>query len=193
MTIFRFDDCSINTDAVKLDQLLRVIEKNTFGEVEIILAISPIVFGFHQLPEGHSERVHPTRLTAMSSLDVYYRGATCGLPHAIFGLLGRGRVAAGHGLMHVDHRLLGHRAQEMSIIGSCSLAQARIFVPPYNKWNGITESICANNGFRLIKFEEGWQHVLYTPFNVKNERLYYLHPYDTTPEKLEAWFQGGKA
>jgi hypothetical protein len=189
---FRFDDCSINTDVEKLKAIIRVIEKQVF-DVEIILAVSPIVFSGYQLG-GVSERVHPTELTAQSFLEPYYRGMDCGIPHAILALANKPghRHTAGHGLMHVDHRLLGRKSQEMSIIGSCSLAQAKIFVPPYNKWNVHTDDICRANGLELVKWEHGWKHVLYKPFEPSHQR-YYLHPFDTTPEKITNWFNGGKA
>jgi hypothetical protein len=190
-TLFRFDDCSINTDARKLSEIVQVIEEKVL-DVRIMFAISPIVFSFSQLGEKQDERVHPTRLTAHSKLSPYYRGQQCGLPHAVFGLSGNNRFTAGHGLMHVDHRLLGRKAQEMSILGSCALAQSTIFVPPYNKYNDDTISICNENGIGLVRFEDGWQHVLYSAYD-KAHPYYYLHSFDTTPERMRDWFEGGKA
>jgi hypothetical protein len=178
LPVFRFDDVSINTDLVKLRSLITVIRKNQPNGV-ILLAISPIVFG------GVGERAHPQKLTAMSTLAPYYFGAKCGVPSEVFSWLGV--ITAGHGLAHVDHRLLGRRAQEMSIVMSCILAAARIFVPPYNKWNLKTQDICTANGLILVRFEVGWLHALYNPFDPFHQR-FYCHPYDFTPAQLEEWF-----
>jgi hypothetical protein len=94
---------------------------------------------------------------------------------------------AGHGIAHVDHRLLGYKAQELSILASCALAQSNVFIPPYNKWNKNTAAICEANGIELIRFEDGWLHIVHNRY-VKSHERYYMHPYDLTSEQLEAWF-----
>lgn len=189
---FRFDDISINTDAEKLYELVEIVSQFA-PDVQIILAISPIVFSQEQLPGfGNYERVHPPRLTAMSALAPYYRGESCGIPQDIrSNYEGDDRIRfAGHGIAHVDHRLLSADAQELSILMSCALAGDSIFVPPYNHWNQYTEYICKQNEIELIKFEDGWQHCLHHFWTRIYER-WYLHPYDLTPEKLTEWFEKG--
>lgn len=175
--IFRFDDVSINTDIGKLELLIDTIQHHQPNGT-VLLAVSPIVF------EGIGERVHPSKLTAMSTLAPYYAGTRCGVPM----ILREGVVLAAHGLMHVDHRLLGYKAQEMSIVGSCALVETHIFCPPYNKYNYKTEAICSEHEIELICFEDGWRHALYNHYVPQHER-FYCHPYDFTPDELEAWFR----
>lgn len=184
MAVFRFDDVSVNTDLDNLDDLLIVIRKY-LQSPRIILAISPIVFGAEQLRDGNEQRVHPPVLTAMSALHPYYKGRRCGIPV----LSNRPDVErAGHGIVHVDHRLLDFQSQELSIVTSCALAEAYIFVPPYNHWDANTEEICHRHGIELVKFEMGWQHVLHNKFD-KGHRMWYMHPYDMTPDQLVQWFK----
>jgi hypothetical protein len=187
--LFRFDDISVNTNMEKFCRLLDVI----WGEnpaYHILCAVSPIVFHPRVLGIGNEERVHPSPLTAMSSLSPYYTGTRCGVPE----LPNDPRIIpAGHGLMHVDHRLLGWKSQEMSIVGSCALAKAQVFIPPYNKYNSITEEICEDYHIQLIRFEDGWQHALYNVYEPsKKLPRYYMHPYDMGPEDFVEWFVHGK-
>lgn len=192
--IFRFDDVCINTDTPKLFDLITTIQKHR-PDMTILLAISPIVFARGQLAKyrrGQEERVHPNELTAMSDPRVYYRGTNCGLPTWVFVTTENDEkpgtiVRAGHGIVHVDHRLLGAEAQELSILTSCSLAQASVFVPPYNKWNRLTEEICRGNSIYLVKWEDGWLHTKFNQYDRAHER-YYMHPYDMSVEELDGWF-----
>ena len=184
MVTFRFDDVCGNTDAVKLTEAVTVIRAYV-PEVTILFAWSPVIFERHQLPEDQWERVHPRILTAQSDITAYYRGMdACSPPYLLRKL---GVVWAGHGLAHVDHRLLARDAQEMSIVMSCAIARATTFVPPYNKWNTDTIGICKHHGITLVRFEDGWRHVGHNPFHPR-QSLYYLHPYDRTPEQLASWF-----
>ena len=183
--MFRFDDVSVNTDMSHLNELIATIRKHR-PQTEILLAISSIVFSEEQFRRFRPEqqmRVHPSELTAMSNIEVYYQGTRCGLPS-----LPADVVRAGHGIAHVDHRLLGRKAQAMSILMSCALAQASIFVPPYNKYNQNTQEICASNDIRLVKWEDGWLHCLYNAYQ-KEHKLWYCHPYDFSVEQLERWFK----
>jgi hypothetical protein len=178
---FRFDDVSVNTDPTRLIYMVDTI-RDYAPEARFIFAVSPIVF------EGVGERVHPTILTAGSLLSPYYRGTLAGLPAILPDLRQRGAIA-GHGLLHVDHRLLPYAAKEMSIIASCALARAVIFVPPYNKWDAEVEAICSVNGIKLVKFEDGWLHAKYGPYKRDHER-YYLHTFDFSTGDLRAWLKG---
>lgn len=186
--IFRFDDVSINTNEEKFGALLYQITV-CLPNVTFLLAISPIVFTpLEQLPEGQEQRVHPTHFTALSSLTPYYGGFGCGIPSIRKRYAKMHIVFAGHGLAHVDHRLLDYQAQEMSILMSCHLAQANVFVPPYNKWDHNTVSICSAQGIRLIKFEDGYKHVGYNKFDPQH-KLWYMHPFDFTAKTIKEWFE----
>jgi hypothetical protein len=181
--LFRFDDISVNTNMDRLWSQIELIRKHT--NAQVMLCVSPIVFSQEQLGEAYKQRVHDPHLTAQSSLTAYYKGEQCGLPNLpnepwI--------IRAAHGLLHVDHRLLGRKSQEMSILASCALAKARVFCGPYNHFDATTEDICRANGIELVKFEDGWLHVLYNEFDPRHQR-YYVHPYDMTVQQLEAWFK----
>jgi hypothetical protein len=185
MHTFRFDDISVNTDLERLGALIDVIVAHE-PNANVLLAISPIVFcPTIQLSIGHEQRVHPPTLTAMSALHPYYKGTRCGIPVLPFH---KQIVRAGHGLAHVDHRLLDYQAQEMSIVMSCALAKASVFVPPYNHWDKNTEKICDEHSLDLIQFEDGWLHALYNSYD-DSHHLYYMHPYDMTACRLKAWFE----
>ncbi len=189
MKTFRFDDICINTDEERLKDLILVISGFNPG-ARILLAVSPIVFSREQLPPDQQQRVHPRQLTAMSSLDPYFRGEGCGVPALRKTLATNPQIDwAGHGIAHVDHRLLSRQTQELSIVMSCALVRARIFVPPYNKHNADTREICRDNGIELVEFEHGWKHISHNEYDARHER-YYLHPYDATHEELTRWFKG---
>lgn len=195
---FRFDDVCINTDPVTFVELVNVIRFHV-PHAHFLFAISPIVFSPEQLATQGTrdpQRVHPRVLTAQSSLTAYFRGNTLGLPHPmITALAGWPNVrTAGHGIVHVDHRLLSEETQELSIVTSCSIAQSKVFVPPYNKWNESTRRVCERHDIELIKFESGWQHVLYNQFDsLSPTGLYYLHPYDISADALSDWFNHDRA
>ena len=74
----------------------------------------------------------------------------------------------------------------MSIITSCSLAQGKTFIPPFNKWDKNTESICEEFGIELIKFEDGWLCMEYNSFDPEQE-LWYLHSREFTLEDFKTW------
>lgn len=181
--IFRIDDVSANTNDDHFIQIVEVIRAK-FPEAVIIAAVSPLVHDMTKEPERDRERAFPRKLSAMSDHRNLFRVQIMGMP-----MFERSDkfIVASHGLVHVDHRLLGLEAQEMSIVTSCSLLQTHIFVPPFNKWNGSTERICEEHGIVLVKFEGGWQHVKFNDFDPKHEK-YYLHTHDTTAEWLEKWF-----
>lgn len=177
---FRFDDVCINAD---MDHIQRMTDYlfDTFRKPEVIWAVSPLV---HTIKTGNSvtnQRVFPEILNARSDYREFYRVDRVGIPEI------DPRVKrAGHGLIHVDHRLLSRGVQELSIVASCSLVRAPIFVPPFNKWNADTESICNEHQIALLKFENGWKSMEHNPFN--NSSHWYLHAREWTFEKFTAWF-----
>ena len=94
---------------------------------------------------------------------------------------------ASHGLVHVDHRLLDKSSQEMSILISSSLVNANIFIPPFNKWNKLTEEVCIENGIELIKFEDGWLCMEYNSYDDSHDK-WYLHAREFTFDNFKKWF-----
>ena len=96
---------------------------------------------------------------------------------------------ASHGLIHVDHRLMTKEAQELSILTSASLVKANVFIPPFNKWNKDTESICDEHGIELIKFEDGWLCMEYNSYDDNHDK-WYLHAREFSIEKFKKYFDG---
>ena len=181
MKTFRFDDISINTDMVTANKMMEYIYKN-IPSSRVIYAMSPMVFNMSK--EDSSERkqsLFPKMMNALSDYKLRYKVQLCGLPDIPSKV-----IRAGHGLVHIDHRLMDKPAQELSIVASCGLADGNIFVPPENKWNHHTEDICREHQIELIKFENGWlsmEHNLYD----ESHDLYYCHP-----RAFKSWFENKK-
>lgn len=183
---FRFDDISLNTD---VDKVLAMIEflRNQFGRdwVDITLAVSPAVFDMSSYPGLEKERVFPKMLNTESDFREFYKVEKVGVPEFIWGYRSNPHITiAAHGMVHVDHRLLSRKAQELSIVTSCALAKTDQFVPPFHKWNEKTERACRDNRITLHKFAS-WhmKHLLYHKFK-KEENSYYLHTHDFTYEQF---------
>jgi hypothetical protein len=185
-TIIRIDDISVNLDSQRLEKFLQLIRSN-FQDIKILLAVSPAVFDMPERDSGKgliAERVFPSILNAHSDHRVFYKIEKIGVPTWLGGFADKyDCVLASHGLIHVDHRLLPIDAQEMSIVTSLSLINSSIFVPPFNKYNKDTMSVCEENGIDLIKWEDGWNHLGYQPF-LNDGRNYYVHLHDYPGEKL---------
>ena len=179
---FRFDDVCLNTNLGLLMEMTEHLYK-IFPDCEVIYGISPMVHDMYTGDEVANQRVFPEVLNAMSDYRNFYKVDNTYIP-----VLPMKVTKAGHGLVHVDHRLLCKGAQELSIIASCSLAKAKKFIPPFNKWNKDTEAVCKENGIELIKFEDGWLSMEYNNFN-SDHKLWYLHSREWTFEKFVAWFQ----
>jgi hypothetical protein len=183
---FRFDDISLNTNCEKFVKILSLL-KCKFPDSDVLLGISCLVHDMSAEEGRKQERIFPEILNAYSDHKVFYNVQKAGIPTHI---IQNAREVypslklAGHGLIHVDHRLLNEEAQEMSIIISCSLCNSDIFIPPFNKYNAHTEKICSKMGIKLVKFEDGWKHLLYNGIDEKNDK-YYIHTHDVTIEQFE--------
>jgi hypothetical protein len=182
MITFRFDDICINTDMEMVKKMTDFLFKN-FSPCKVIYGISPLVNKINSTDNIVRQRVFPGILNAMSDYREFYKVELAGIPD-----IDSRVVKAGHGLIHVDHRLLSKEAQELSIIASCSLAGATMFIPPFNKWNVDTDLICINQGIELIKFEDGWLSMEHNDY-VHHHELWYLHSREWTYENFVAWFQ----
>ena len=175
--IFRFDDVCINSDMELHNQMTDFLFEK-FPDCEVMWGVSPIVHN------DCGQRVYPKIFNAYSDAKNYFfRPDKIQLPPT------RSDVKlAGHGLIHIDHRLLQYETQELSILASCSLVQSATFIPPFNKWNEDTEKICRENDIRLIKWEIGWLSCEHNTFNVKHE-AWYLHAREWTLEALKGWLK----
>lgn len=94
---------------------------------------------------------------------------------------------ASHGLFHIDHSRVSRETQEMSILGSCSYLNTKIFVPPFNRYNQETINICLSNNIE-IKID-GWLSIEHNPFDI-NHRMWYMHSWMWDVEKLRKYFNG---
>lgn len=179
MYTFRFDDVSVNTDEHKLDQMICFL-RSTFkaDQLQVILAVSPAVCEMRHCDKPlDRERIFPPIWHTESDFRIFYRMQGVGVPPIVTTLRKTGIAVAGHGMVHVDHRLLEPAAQELSILMSCSLLECSTFVPPFHKWNKHTEAICAEHNILLVKYDHSWRHLFYHPFDPRTEN-YYVHTHD---------------
>ena len=170
--ILRFDDITKYTD---LDEIHEMVSPLLSKGVKIMFCISPFVAG------DDKDRVFPAIWKAYSDPCKFFEVEDMGIPDTPY----YAKIAS-HGLIHIDHRLLHTGAQAMSIVASCSLLNCKTFVPPFNKWNHITEQICASYDIELIKFEDGWLSCEHNKFDPEHEK-WYLHHRNFTQEKWNQW------
>lgn len=166
-----------------------IIEK--WKDSRVLLGMSPLACDMSGFSGLKSERIFPSIYNALSDHRTFYNVKKCGISSAIRKLIedhGSQIELAGHGIVHVDHRLLGKEAQEMSILLSCNLIGAKTFIPPFNKWNKHTEEVCEEHGIDLIKFEDGWKHLVYEKVSNDFDR-YYFHTHDFSYEEFQSKIQ----
>lgn len=179
--IFRIDDVSLNTNMERLRAIVEALLSVPMAKVA--LAVSPMV---HRVPQGERGRIFPKVMGAMSDHRAFFRPDMAGVPD-LSDIVHDPRVVVwSHGLFHVDHRLLGREAQEVSILASCSVVGSQTYVAPFNKWNRDTESICAEHGIELVKWEDDWRHVHHNGYDPSHGK-WYLHEHDTDPMALQEW------
>jgi len=190
-TMLRIDDISINLDLERLTKFLELVRLK-YPKVSILLAVSPMVFDMDRWEpnkDSTKERVFPAILNAMSDHRAYFKVEKIGIPAWLNDVTEKYECTlATHGLIHVDHRLLSKDLQELSVISSASLIGAKIFVPPFNKFNNDTLAICETNKIELVRWEDGWIHLGYHPFSDNGEK-YYVHLHDYPGEMLFSLFK----
>jgi len=184
---FRVDDISLNTDALKLAAMIAFLQ-DYFGPewVEVELAVSPAVFDMSNYEGLEKERAFPATLNREADFRKFYRVEKVGVPEFIWEYRSKGPffTISAHGMVHVDHRLLSGKAQELSIVTSCALTKSDSFVPPFHKWNEKTEAACQRNRIHLEKLESvNTSHLLYHKFD-PNTYHYYFHTHDFTYEQF---------
>jgi hypothetical protein len=173
---FRFDDISRNTD----EKTLYGITSHLLNKGhDVIWAVSVLTHA----SEKDTGRVFPESIKALSDYREFYKVDRAELIETVLDV-----TYASHGLIHVDHRLLSREAQEMSILVSCSLSNAVMFVPPFNKWNEDTEEICKRNDIHLVKYEDGWKSCEHNKFT-DEQYLWYLHPQLWSVSSFKKWLR----
>lgn len=179
--IFRFDDICINADLDLVQRMTDFIFEQSPTN-RVMYGVSPLVHRMRTGDKVKDQRIFPEILNAMSDYRNFFKVELAGIP-----ALDHRAVKAGHGLIHVDHRLLTKEVQELSIVASCSLVGADTFIPPFNKWNKDTERVCDNHGIYLVKFEDGWKSMEHNVIDWSHQ-YWYLHSREWTFEKFTQWF-----
>jgi hypothetical protein len=180
--IFRFDDVCINADMELINKMTDFLFER-FPDCKVLWGISPFVNDMsNEKSEISKQRIFPKINKAHSDHRIFYKVDLAGIPN-----LHKKATMASHGLIHVDHRLMTKEAQELSILTSASLVKANVFIPPFNKWNKDTESICDEHGIELIKFEDGWLCMEYNDY-IEEQDKWYLHAREFTFENFKKWF-----
>ena len=146
--IFRFDDICLNADMKLHIDIAKHIKKE-IPSADVLFCVSPLVHDMTAEKGKTKQRIFPQILNAHSDYRKFYQVEKCGIPEFPEWI-----TRAGHGLIHVDHRLLTKETQELSILTSCSLSKSTTFVPPFNKWNKYTEEICNEHGIKLVKWRK---------------------------------------
>lgn len=181
MIKFRFDDVCINADMDNINKMSNfLIDK--FPNCDVIWGVSPLVHNMDNYKGKAKERIFPEIFNAMSDHRIFFNVDKAGIPEINLKI-----KTAGHGLIHVDHRLLTKSQQEMSILISANLVKSKIFIPPFNKWNKDTEEICKEHDIELVKFEDGWLSMEHNQFN-SNHNKWYLHSREFTFEQFKEYF-----
>jgi len=184
--VIRIDDISIRTDVNRLSNFLDYLKSN-HPNTKILLAVSVGVIDALEIIG--SERVFPPILNAMSDHRNYFRLNSIGVPEWLPEIVSKFDCEVGsHGLVHVDHRLLDKEAQILSVMTSLSILKSHIFVPPFNKYNIETIELCRELGYKIVIWEDGWNHLSYQKFDGNNGK-YYLHMHDFDDVELFAKFQ----
>lgn len=197
MYTFRFDDISVNTDPKKLAKMIAFLrEKFHPANRRIMLVVSPAVHDMRVCEDPLArERTFPAHFHTQSDFRIFYKVERIGIPEWLSGyrqLTGTTTENndisfAGHGMVHVDHRLMSRTAQELSIVMSCALLRSSYFVPPFHKWNEKTERVCRDHQIGLVKHDPTWRHLVYKPFDARNEN-WYFHTHDFSYEDFCARF-----
>jgi len=162
---------------MKLANDMTDLLKERFTDCEVIWAVSPLV------QSNCGQRVFRSEIKPYSTNNVWYNVQEAGVPK-----LRHDVETAGHGLVHIDHRLLDYDAQEMSVVASCALVNAMMFVPPFNHYNEITKEVCDKNLIELVEYDDGWKSAEYNKFNDLQE-LWYLHHREWTLDKFKEWIK----
>jgi hypothetical protein len=182
MKTFRFDDICGNA-SIKRDVEVAAAIREHYPNAKIIFGVSPLVHPHQEC----GERVYPAILNAGSDIRPFFRPTKCWTPPQLPSFI----KLAGHGLWHIDHRLLTPELQEASILTSCSLVGAEIFIPPFNKWTPYMMEVCRHEGIELIIFEDGWLSMEHNDFDDRH-RMWYLHARHWNVEKITNYLNKGK-
>lgn len=174
--IFRLDDISGNTNFTKLSRLLHTILSRYNCEIWLAASI---------LSKKNSKgSVYPDPPFKDKENDYFWDVDQFFTNLDLHENLMPYVKVVSHGLLHCDHTRVDRDAQEMSIVTSCNILGADIFVPPFNRWNYATSEICDEHDIELVRYEDGWLSLEHNDFYPSHER-WYLHPWMWTNKKLK--------
>ena len=180
--ILRIDDVSSNTDLTELKKILNYIV--------IVDQIKEVIVGINLFSKSNIfSSVYPNPPFKNKPMEYFYDVDSI-LPLSVISSFGFVNIAS-HGLLHVDHSQIHRHAQEISIITSCNLLCTKKFIPPFNKYDYNTLSICNQYGIDVLKPEDGWKSMDKSAF-VDNDfdinyKYWYMHPWRWTFGKFKAF------
>lgn len=183
--IVRIDDVSPNTDFDHLYEL--------YHEIKDALNPSCVYFAVTLLSKWCLKRSVYPGVPFKDREDGFFYGVDSTFD---LGLISQDPdiQVASHGLLHMDHSKCVKQVQELSILTSCSLLKSKVFVPPFNRYNHITEAVCKEHRIKLMKPQEGWRSLDYHAkvlgkFN-PNHKHWYLHPWRWTLDEFKEKVSG---
>ncbi len=175
--LFRNDDINPNVRLEIVDRYYDIIH-SLFPNADIISCVT--LFG----RENYKGSIYPETPFKDKPLDFFYNvNKFISEVHTY-----PNTQIASHGLFHVDSTKLDYQAQEMNILSSCYYLKTKMFVPPFNRYNAITEEICHKNGITLVK-PDSWKSLEYEQFDMEHTN-WYFHSWKMTPEKLRSILSG---
>ena len=170
--IFADHDINPNTDFDNMKGCYAVI-KELFPTADIISGVN--IMG----SDNETGSVYPNPPFKNKPVEWFYKVDNFlpleGLPKT---------TIASHGLIHVDHTKIDTDAQEMSIVVSCNLLGAKMFIPPFNKFNEDTLQICEDNKIEILLTSHGWKSLEFNKFDINYDK-WYFHSWRYTPETLK--------
>jgi hypothetical protein len=170
--IFRNDDVCASTNYASLSMLYDVIRRN-YPNAKIWSCISMFSKNNFQgsvypdLPLKDRSRGY------FMQCDEYFKEPAIDLG-----------VKASHGLIHLPHDEMNYQEQEISILTTCNILKTKLFVPPFNRFNGNTVDICQKHSIRLVRPDDGWRSLEFEPFNPDHD-LWYFHSWRFTPQEFK--------
>lgn len=177
--IFRIDDVNPNTDMKQLELIV--------SEMFLMKDFEKVILGVTVLAKENTDQaVYPSPPFKDQPLSFFYK--TDRLMNVMLLRPFNHCEIASHGLIHSDHSQMSKEAQELSILTSCGVLNAKTFIPPFNKYNSDTEKICTDNQINLIRKEDGFRSLDKEVFVNDNynpaHRYWYMHPWRWTVDKF---------
>ncbi len=167
--IFRNDDVNPNSNFEQMEEIYSMI-REAFPGAEIYSCVTILAKKSENgsaYPEIKKKEINFPVVDRMVRIDSIRTAPWLG-------------TIVSHGLFHLSHRDVSEDLQRYSILASCELLRANIFIPPFWEWNRTTEKICRENGI-LLWTDEDWVNIERLPVDEKHDH-YLFHSWKFTPE-----------